>query len=80
MSREEFERLDRDMCLGMCYGIYDKFDDDGLICLGMCVSGDDIIIGKTASFFEDDIVVLFKRFLKKDCFMGMKYVEIGIID
>lgn len=46
---ERFEVPDYRKTLGRRHGTYDKLDRDGLVEPGATVSGDDIIIGKTAS-------------------------------
>lgn len=46
MIKEEFERFNRENIIGMWYGLYDKFDDDGFVLFGIWVLGEDVIIGK----------------------------------
>ena len=63
-SKENFEIPDPKKTSGRKHGTYDKLDRDGIICPGTQVSGDDIIIGKTApvvSTFEPDEVMLQHR-------------------
>jgi DNA-directed RNA polymerase II subunit RPB2 len=36
-----------DSTRGMKYGDYNKLDNDGLHAPGTCISGDDVLIGKT---------------------------------
>ena len=48
MPEEEFARPDPEKTSGRKHGTYDKLDRDGIICPGIQVSGDDIIIGKVA--------------------------------
>ena len=58
-SKENFEIPDPKKTSGRKHGTYDKLDRDGIICPGTQVSGDDIIIGKTApvvSTFEPEEV------------------------
>lgn len=51
---EQFETPDFRKCGGRRHGCYDKLDIDGLISPGAQVSGDDIIIGKTAMIKKTD--------------------------
>lgn len=79
-------------CSGRRHGSYDKLDLDGLISPGVQVSGDDIIIGKSAVIKKSDLpfgggdgtsneqlgMLLTKT--RKDCSTGIKHSEAGKID
>lgn len=64
-------------------GDYDKLDTDGLVRPGVLVSGDDIIIGKTAQLaknsFSDDVRDSANK-MYKDVSTTLKHTESGIID
>lgn len=80
---EEFAIPDFAKTSGRKHGEYDKLDIDGIICPGVLVSGDDIIVGKVAktsqNTFNDDIrEQANKKF--KDCSTPLKHSESGIID
>lgn len=53
---EVFEMPDFRRCAGRRHGCYDKIDMDGLINPGIQVSGDDIIIGKSAMIKKSDFI------------------------
>lgn len=72
---------------GRRHGCYDKLDLDGLINPGVQVSGDDIIIGKsalirkgtdTANIDMGQKELLTKQ--RKDCSTSVKHSEAGKID
>ena len=78
MTAETFEKPSFDSCRGMKHGEYSKLDDDGLVQPGTRVSGDDILIGKTAPL--DSTMGMTSRFTKRDCSTSMKANENGIVD
>jgi DNA-directed RNA polymerase II subunit RPB2 len=78
LSSEMFEKPSMDNCRGMRHGEYGKLDDDGLVAPGTRVSGDDILIGKTAPV--DAQVGAPSRYTKRDCSTSMKANESGIVD
>jgi len=77
MLSETFERPNRDNCLGMRHGSYDKLDFDGLAIPGNRCSGDDIIIGKTSPIPNSGPGA---RCTKRDASTAMRSHENGIID
>ena len=79
---EEFEKPTRGSTLRLKHGTYDKLEDDGLIAPGTRVSGDDIIIGKTAPIPPDseELGQRTKFHTKRDVSTPMRSTESGIID
>mmetsp|Transcript_20120 Transcript_20120/g.36498 ORF Transcript_20120/g.36498 Transcript_20120/m.36498 type:complete len:1233 (-) Transcript_20120:626-4324(-) len=78
LTSESFEKPLQDSCRGMKFGEYGKLDDDGLVQPGTRVSGDDILIGKTAPV--DSTPGMPSRYTKRDCSTSMKANENGIVD
>jgi DNA-directed RNA polymerase II subunit RPB2 len=79
---EEFEKPTRANTLRLKHGTYDKLEDDGLIAPGTRVSGDDIIIGKTAPIppESEEMGQRTKFHTKRDVSTPMRSTESGIID
>lgn len=79
---EQFEKPVRSDTLKMKGGTYDKLDDDGIISPGSRVSGEDIIIGKTAPIAPDaeELGQRTKLHVKRDVSTPLRSTENGIID
>ncbi|GAX17727.1 DNA-directed RNA polymerase II subunit RPB2 [Fistulifera solaris] len=78
LTSELFEKPAMDNTRGMKHGEYGKLDDDGLVAPGTRVSGDDVLIGKTAPM--DSTSGMPSRYTKRDCSTSMKANENGIVD
>ena len=79
---EQFEKPTRSDTLRMKQGTYDKIDTDGIIEVGQRVSGEDIIIGKTAPMAPDaeELGQRQKQHLKRDVSTPLRSTESGIVD
>ncbi|KAH9835059.1 DNA-directed RNA polymerase II subunit RPB2 [Teratosphaeria destructans] len=79
---EAFENPSRMDTMKMKQGTYDKLDLDGIINPGARVSGDDIIIGKTAPIAPDaeELGQRTKMHVKRDVSTPLRSTENGIID
>jgi len=81
-NTEIFEKPSMDSTRGMKHGEYGKLDEDGLVAPGTRVSGDDILIGKTAPLDGGGPPPgsAPSRYTKRDCSTSMKANENGIVD
>jgi DNA-directed RNA polymerase II subunit RPB2 len=79
---ERFEKPMRTDTIGMRKGTYDKLDDDGIVAPGVRVSGEDIIIGKTAPLAPDaeELGQRTKAHTKIDVSTPLRSTENGIVD
>ena len=79
---ERFEKPMRADTLRLKHGTYDKLDDDGLVAPGVRVSGEDVIIGKTAPLEPDaeELGQRTKLHIKRDVSTPLRSTENGIID
>lgn len=79
---EQFEKPYRVDTMKLKQGTYDKLDEDGIVAPGVRISGEDIIIGKTAPIApEVEAVGQTKQaFLKRDASTPLRSTENGIVD
>ena len=79
---EEFEKPIKSQTLRMRHGTYDKLDDDGIVAPGVRVSGDDIIIGKTAPLAAnaEERGARLTEHTKRDVSTPLRSTEAGIVD
>ncbi|KAL2205563.1 beta subunit of DNA-directed RNA polymerase [Sarocladium strictum] len=79
---EKFEKPFRQNTLRMKHGTYDKLDDDGIVAPGVRVSGEDIIIGKTAPMQQDasELGMKTDEHNRRDISTPLRSTENGIID
>ncbi|KAJ3066659.1 DNA-dependent RNA polymerase II [Podochytrium sp. JEL0797] len=82
IQKQMFEKPTRENTLRLRQGSYEKLDEDGLICPGTRVSGDDIIIGKTVPVPKDseELGQRTSTHTKRDASTPLKSTESGIID
>ncbi|QRW24628.1 DNA-directed RNA polymerase III subunit C6 [Rhizoctonia solani] len=82
LNLEEFEKPTRDTTLRMKHGTYDKLEADGFIAPGTGVTGEDIIIGKTAPLQADseELGQRTRSHTKRDVSTPLKSTENGIVD
>ncbi|EOD47026.1 DNA-directed RNA polymerase II subunit RPB2 [Neofusicoccum parvum] len=79
---EQFEKPLRSDTMRLKHGTYDKLDDDGVVAPGVRVSGEDIIIGKTAPIAPDaeELGQRTKMHIKRDVSTPLRSTENGIVD
>jgi DNA-directed RNA polymerase II subunit RPB2 len=79
---ERFGKPFRNEVLRMKHGTYDKLDNDGIVEPGIRVSGDDIIMGKTAPISGDsqELGQRTKAHEKRDASTALRSTESGIVD
>ncbi|KAK7555632.1 hypothetical protein IWX49DRAFT_53285 [Phyllosticta citricarpa] len=79
---EQFEKPMRSDTMRLKHGTYDKLDDDGVVAPGVRVSGEDIIIGKTAPIAPDaeELGQRTKMHIKRDVSTPLRSTENGIVD
>lgn len=93
--QERFEVPQRQECVGMKPGAYDKLEEDGLVAEGTRIAGNDILVGKTSPLEplpgKDDanpgdnigapsMAMLAGAKTKKDLSQGAKSTESGVVD
>eukprot|EP01105_Mastigella_eilhardi_P008945 TRINITY_DN2141_c2_g1_i2.p1 TRINITY_DN2141_c2_g1~~TRINITY_DN2141_c2_g1_i2.p1 ORF type:complete len:1262 (-),score=328.38 TRINITY_DN2141_c2_g1_i2:112-3750(-) len=80
---EEFDKPTRDTTR-LRRSNYDKLDPDGFVPPGILVTGEDVIIGKTAQLSERDAEATSgaraQRYTRRDCSTPLRASECGIID
>nr|UWK20631.1 RNA polymerase II subunit 2 [Trichoderma oligosporum] len=79
---EVFEKPFHQNTLRMKHGTYDKLDEDGIVAPGVRVSGEDIIIGKTAPIDAEtqDLGTRTTQHQRRDISTPLRSTENGIID
>ena len=79
---EQFEKPTRADTLRLKHGTYDKIDEDGIVAPGVRVSGEDIIMGKTAPMAPDaeEMGQRLKQHVKRDVSTPLRSTESGIVD
>jgi len=80
---ERFELPNRETTQGMRKANYDKLDEDGLIAPGTRISGEDIVIGKTAPIDEqidEKMDASQARYQRRDVSTALKKTELGYVD